>query len=504
MLSSAPQRRYGRLEPWKWAVILAAAAAFGCKILLALKTYGTNDVYSLEQLLEIWRYLGTDLFRIYPGANNPPSMLYLLACEQALAHLTGLPFSFWFHVPSILADAGSLWLVWRLLESRLGEPSVRWALIMTALAPASILISGFHGQNDSLMMFFLLLAVYLVEKQRTLAAGAAFGLSLCVKVAPIIAIPALLFYQDGETGPGHNRKGALNRFLHRKWLTFFAATGAVVLAVWFPFVMADPRALLRDLLGYKSGLGHWGISYLTYQLSLYSPIGLRLCVVVEKFGSLLLLGAIGLLSWHFNRGGRKPPLYAQMSLVSFLFLAGTSGFGVQYLAWLVPFAAGLGAGPAALYFATSGVFLFLVYDYWSQGLPWFLADSVRTGDYYFAGLDYFQILCWLSVVVLAWLSWKAVNESPSRLPPTIRLSASVRRPAVALATAVFLIVPAVGWLRGPHARWSVRLPRGIPALQAARQRCLNEFAADLRRLGRSKDSDEVAGRAAQLTAPSMR
>jgi hypothetical protein len=345
-----------------------------------------------------------------------------------------------------------------------------------AAAPASILISGFHGQNDSVMIFFLLLAIYLVERQQTVAGGAAFGLSMCVKVVPVIAIPALLFYQFGR----------------RKWVAFFAAAGAVMAMAWFPFLIYDFRAVLRDLFGYKSGLGHWGLSYLAYQLSLISPIGVRLCAVIEKFGSLLLLGAIGALSWWMNRSTAKPPLYSQVGLVLFLFLAGTNGFGVQYLAWLVPFAVGLGAAPAALYYATSGIFLFLVYDYWSQGMPWYLADSIKVGDYYFAGLDYFHILCWLSVVALAWTAWKQIDGAGEW-----QFAPARRRLAVACSV-LLLAVPSAIWLRSPHPMWVANRPRGAAALTAARQWYLQTLASNLHDLGRLQASDEVARRAASL------
>ncbi len=472
---SEPARR---LELWQWAVISVAAISLGCKLVLALKTYGTNDVYSFEQTLEWWHYLGPDLFRLSASANNPPSMLYLWDFLHRLTQSTGLAFSFWVHVPAILADLGSLWLVWRILEPRLAERSLRWALALMAAAPASVLISGFHGQNDSVMIFFLLLSIYLVEKGRTVSAGAAFGLSMCVKVAPVIAVPALLFYQFGR----------------RKWVVFFAVAGGVVLAAWSPFLIRGPRAVFTDIFGYKSGLGHWGISYLTYQLGLVSPLGTRLCAVIERLGSPVLLLIIAAVSWWMNRSANKPPLYSQIGLIFFLFLAGTSGFGVQYLAWLVPWAVGLGAAPVALYCATSGVFLFLVYDYWSQGMPWYLADSMRAGDYYFAGLDYFHILCWLSVVALLWTSWRQIRGRGAWELTFARMAAPRRR-AVLVLTSLLLLVPMVQWLQGPHAAWAPNQTRGAAALSVARQWYLQDLSVQLQRMGRIQDSADAARRA---------
>ena len=55
-----------------------AALAMLIKILLALKTYGTNDVYVYDQFSVWTRYLGVLLYRMDPTFNHPPSMIYVL------------------------------------------------------------------------------------------------------------------------------------------------------------------------------------------------------------------------------------------------------------------------------------------------------------------------------------------------------------------------------------------------------------------------------------------
>src|ERR1019366_7283898 len=56
-----------------------------------------------------------------------------------------------------------------------------------------------------------------------------------------------------------------------------------------------------------------------------------------------------------------------------------------------------------------GCFLFAVYNYWSQGIRWYLADSNRMGAYS-GRFDYLQLLCWLSVVAVCWIAWKSVAD----------------------------------------------------------------------------------------------
>ena len=54
------------------------------------------------------------------------------------------------------------------------------------LCPTSIMISGFHGNTDPLMIALLLLSVYLIEADApSWIAGATMGLATNVKVVPV-------------------------------------------------------------------------------------------------------------------------------------------------------------------------------------------------------------------------------------------------------------------------------------------------------------------------------
>ena len=103
------------------AIIAVAAIAFVAKLLLALKTYGTNDVATYERF-GLWsRYFGAELYRIAPDLNHPPSVLHFMSSILWISEHTRLPFHFWLRFPGILADAGSLWLICRILRDRLAE-----------------------------------------------------------------------------------------------------------------------------------------------------------------------------------------------------------------------------------------------------------------------------------------------------------------------------------------------------------------------------------------------
>jgi tetratricopeptide (TPR) repeat protein len=369
-----------------------ALLAFLIKIVVALKTYGTNDVYVYNQF-SVWsRYLGVLLYRVDPQFNHPPSMIHVLHCLSWLAGSTGLPFPFWLRLPGILADTGTLWIVWKILGERPQDRSVFASLILLATAPALILISGFHGNTDSVVIFFALLSIYLIERGASAwFAGAVFGLALCVKVSPVIVAPAILLYLSGW----------------ERRVKFCAAAAVALVVCWSPFLFQDPRAVIEQVFGYRSLYGHWGLSYLALQLPA-SPWAQLLNAALERFGTYLALGLVLIASWIMNRATPKPRLFSQASLVFLLFMSISMGFGVQYLAWLAPWMAGLGWAPAAFFYASSGVFLFLVYNFWAQGLPWYLADSINVGDYggYF---DRAQLICWLAVVVASVVAWRKIS-----------------------------------------------------------------------------------------------
>lgn len=389
---------------WRVAILSTAAAALICKILLALDTYGTNDMYAWERFLLGARYLGVSLYRAAGDFNHPPFLIHVLAVLGWLERATGLPFAFWLRFAGSLADVGSLWLVWKILGPRIQEPPIARAFLLLAGAPVPIMVSGFHGNTDPILMGFLLLSVWLTMKDLDWAAGAAFGLAMSIKIVPVILIPVMFFYWR----------------TYRQRIRFFASAGAVLLMAWSPFLFQDTGQILGQVFQYKSLYGHWGISYLLLHLAQAIPALAWLNTAFEQAGTYVTLALISVLSWWMNRTENRPRLFLQAGAVFFLFLSLSGGFGVQYLAWLAPWVVELGAVPAAIFYASSGVFLFLVYNYWAQGLPWYLADSNRVGDWQ-GYMDLFQLLCWLSVAAVPALFGKRIRAVKAGASLPLRL-----------------------------------------------------------------------------------
>jgi hypothetical protein len=466
-------------------IFLAAAIAFVAKLLLALNTYGTNDVYTYERFALWSRYFGADLYQIAPDLNHPPSMLHILRLLLWLSEHTRLPFYFWIRIPGILADLGTLWLVCRIFGPRLRERSIGIAVLFIAIAPTHILISGFHGNTDPVMIFFVMAAVWLAGyRDKPFIAGVAFGMALCIKVAPLILVPVLFLWLSGI----------------KKRLAFFASAAAVSLAAWSPYVFQRPSAVLHQVFGYKGSYGLWGFSWLFRELASAWPASHWINDGFSRFGTPLVVVAILALSVAMNRLPQKPSLYTQVGMILLLFFTATSGFAVQYLAWLTPWVAELGVVPVGLFILTGSFFLLVVYNYWTLGMPWYLAIA-----YPWSSHQYFQVLCWISVLLLTLAAWHRITgfgsmgdrpfaaglrERFAQISPAFRLTAA------AAGLAAFLIVPAIVHMRRDTFGRTPAYDRDVTLFTQAGE--YYDLAAELSRRGRASESDAVERRAVSL------
>ncbi len=354
-------------------VLFVAAVAFLAKCLLALLTYGTNDITTFTlDLAKVSTQGASALYRegiqfsargiTFPVQvfSHPPAMINVLKFWEFLHRVTGLPLQFWMRFSCALADAVGLIVLSRIAQLtrlRLTTPN----LILIAACPISIMISGFHGNTDPIMVLFVLVSVYFTEADRPGVAGIWFGLALCVKIVPLMLGFVFLLYFPSV----------------RSRVRFMGAAAAVFFVACLPWLASDFMLIVRSLLSYNGLPGVWSaaLSYFGF------PIG------VQKNVFIILVTAASFL---MNRPGRKRPLFAQVGVIVTLFLLFSPGFAVQYLAWSVPWVVYLGARTVSAYFALSGCFLAVTYTHWSGGFPWYAADAISFNT---AGLQ-LLVACW--------------------------------------------------------------------------------------------------------------
>ena len=115
----------------------------------------------------------------------------------------------------------------------------------------------------------------------------------------------------------------------------------------------------------------------------------------------IALLAVTLLPFAIRARGYRPSLFVQCGAVMFLFLFLSPGFGLQYLAWTVPWIVALGIGPAAEYYAIAGAFMIAVYTEAAGGLhARAYADLLTVKNW--TTLILMGFVCWVAMGVVLW------------------------------------------------------------------------------------------------------
>jgi hypothetical protein len=374
---------------WQVTILIAAALSLIGKVTIASRTIGSTDALLWEASLRQLRESGAAA--LYENGsilrrggipyhaevfNHPPFTLRLLSVGGWVADKTRLPLRFWLRVACALADLASTMLACLILRAaRLSFSPL--ALLLTAASPVSLLISGFHGNTDPLMMAMLLLAVYQVQSGAAWRAGAALGLAASIKIVPLLFLPALAL-----TLPG------------RKRTLLLAGAAGVFLAGSLPLAAERPGLIWRHVFGYAPQTGIWGISRLVAAFGTEAQTE-----AYAHFAKLALLLLLGWVSVWLGLRKPQPPIALQCALLAFLLLSLTPGFGVQYLTWLVPWACLLSGRQAAAFHGIGGLFLACYYTRAAHGFPWNMADSAATPVWY-GSLIAAGLLCWLAIVLL--------------------------------------------------------------------------------------------------------
>ena len=234
-------------KPEAW-ILLTAVLAFVLKFDLALLTFGTNDVaifYKFGRLLSEhglqWIYLNNQYF------NHPPLVGYYV---RAIYDTAGAPpweqgdisFPFLVRLPGIISDFVVV-LIFLRLRKLWSLPT--WSLIALALSPVSLMVSGFHGNTDPVMVMFLVVAAYMCVIKRPALCGIFLALSCQIKIVPLLLVPIFACFWFS------NRKAGW-------FLGFFAAASGLF---WLEPLLTVPGLLLRHVFLYGSYWGLWGITY---------------------------------------------------------------------------------------------------------------------------------------------------------------------------------------------------------------------------------------------------
>jgi hypothetical protein len=219
-------------------------------------SHGTHDV--ILQLEAAIRYLnkgknpysetyfGTPMESWFYAENNVPTV------NPALYHFVMPPFYLFFsypfyavskiffgffdgRVPLVFSTIGVIILSFRLFRLPFFG---RIAATLLTLNPLTLdyLI---EGRSDMIVLFFLMLAVFLLQKKKYITSAMALAFALTTKQSSLLMFPVICLYLW---------------FSRREKLAgYVAVVIAVVLAICLPFLLWNPQAFMGSTIGYISG-----------------------------------------------------------------------------------------------------------------------------------------------------------------------------------------------------------------------------------------------------------
>jgi hypothetical protein len=341
-------------------VLLIALLFLVSKLVIAAMTYGTNDVsYWIDFARGVGLKGPVGVYGIdfrHAVYNHPPLVGYFLGAANALTNI-GIPINFTIRAVSSTADVASAVLVFELLRTRRSLTVATLSGILVAASPVLFLVSGFHGNTDPIFAMLVLLSCFLlVNKRMDLIGGGVLALALGIKLVPVVVLPTLFVY--------------LLRRDRRGLVRAVVGFTAVFLVSWGPALLQEWQPLMQNVIGY-SGISRrqWGLVQLGNWATNQDMINF-----LTGPGKMLSVAACALLpaALLWRRSDRVLEALG-LSLVGLLVLS--PAFGVQYLVWALAAAFLVDFWGAIAYNILGGLLLFNIYDDWSDGIPWGVANG---------------------------------------------------------------------------------------------------------------------------------
>ena len=370
-------------------VFLSASVMFLIKLIFSSRVYGTNDITYWIYFSKIIQEFGTSkiysLVKIY---NHPPLVSWILKLVRFIEIKSQLSFPFLFRLMPILADYMSIFVIWELLRKYKIKNKILICLICI-INPINFLVSGFHGNIDPIFIFLTLLTIYFIENNNIILSGLIYGLSMCVKIVPIILVPVFIFYLK-------ERKDKI---------IFVLSSSILPVVVFLPYLIIDFHFIIRNIFLYSSLKGIWGLGHILSSIFMNESININIrnfSFLIFKlhiaFG-LTIFFILSLILSKFLIENQKLNLTEGAFLTFSLFLVITPGFGVQYLSWLSLYSVIVFPILGMIYVLLGGVFLYRVYIYWGGGLPPYYANSDVVGQW--IGFEkILDIVLWLLIIII--------------------------------------------------------------------------------------------------------
>jgi len=305
------------------SLVVLLVLATVIRLALAFGFFGTNDVALYYTWPDIVR--GGPLYRDVGGYRYhwPPPMILIVTALDVVAHRTGLPLYGLVAIPPTLADLGIgiLMFVMAGREGLTGRKRIS-AAALYLLNPISVLVAGKHIEFGSVPLVFTILAYYAFTfRKNELWAGWWLGMGLAILQVPVLCIPAFV---------------AKVRSWRRRFV-FLILTGLPLLIVSLPWLITQFADVVTAYVEKRGEFGIWGTTYLLYefQTNIWAGPGGGFIGYARAYGAyamLLLLAALGFAVFP------RMKLSHALTFSMLIFFLNPTGFGIQYIIYLLPFA----------------------------------------------------------------------------------------------------------------------------------------------------------------------
>jgi hypothetical protein len=211
---------------------------------------------------------------------------------------------FWFKLPYVMFDLGLIAVLWALLAAK-GLATER--LLIYAWSPLPVVEFWATGHNDSVALFFVVLALLAAVKQRWTPAFAALTLAACAKIWPLVLFPIFVGWK---------------RFRPLRWYQWLVSLPIAGLLVW-PY-WSNVEENVRFMSGF---LGGWRNNDSLYGLLLW----LTGDQYPAKYAAFAIVGATALVVTFLRWPLEKAVL---TTVVVMLFVS--ANCHPWYLTWIIP------------------------------------------------------------------------------------------------------------------------------------------------------------------------
>lgn len=368
-------------SPWRWYYLLAIAFLI-IKLMIAWNTRGTNDVITFNYYAQAVSEYGIDqTYQTRFGGflfNHPPLIGGYLYGIYSLAGKDVQVFAFLLRLPGILADLGTALLFLYILRRIYKQTKPTLAHYLLVASPLSLMISGFHGNTDPILAFFLFAGTLAVYFRHVFFAAILFTFAINIKVAalPVIVISALFFPE------------------WKKRILFGMLTGTLTLLTWLDPLLYYPQDFLQNLFGYSGTWGMWGITSLlrytgieAFQEIHFSTIQPPATTIMSALKACAVFSACGIAFWIQRI--RPQAIFLAIACGWLIMFTLSPSMAPQYLVWPLAFFALAIPGVFIGYTLVASILLFFWYHCQADAFPWYYVEAKELKDFNSVPWSYF-------------------------------------------------------------------------------------------------------------------